>query len=694
LSGDVIPFGQFKLYDRVIPPLYQGEYKVVMSQTLPSGGDEPIPNRDLSADRYFNITGPRWHLDPTAVHSMTPPDKEQDAITSAYLPMGVLQRRTLPWERELFGGSSRSVPAGLAKEYPSMALLLFTEDEISYKKGTDDEYVGIFKGSEGLAIGSNTDSSVSGNSPEGGVFQLDGDLEDIHQWAKDHVLQTQYLRDRIVDVVKVPFNTLRAVCPTLPEIRLLAHARQVNPMDKEQCGSDEDGWFSVVTGNRLPTKTDTKYHACLVSLEGRLDEGWIRDEISESEFNDEVPMSIGGIGSSVPYTEYPEYQPSSTIPEISPSDAESDSKSGGIGPKKKKWFPKVSKKYTNLMNILMAGGAAQMPVIRDTGPSPVKLVLLHHWTFKTTEAGGDYESRMKSLHLRIKEPGKHPSSVNFPSNHPIREEGGLVTKSELLEFNGVVPPQTGMNANNNAHAEPMLLGNDMVRDVARNGYLTTEMVHSDGGTSDVAYRGPLTPLPVSHKWGEEDENGNPIVYEDGKTWKDGGPYFNSDQALAYAADVGMLQDISHASAFELGRLLAFSDHSFVKAAARWRQTIYVGEKVTLTYNNLQNKYSQLSVNQLKIGQITNLHQSILKTTTQCLSKSVANLQEMSVQATNTLPPDLSGLGVTDPPPQEYSYNDEALQIAESFSNVSSGMTGEIDSLKRAYQSTTGQGEPE
>jgi len=678
LSGDGIPFGQFKLYDRVTPPLYQGEYKVKMSQTLPSDGDDPIPNPNLSADRYFNITGPRWHLDPTAVHSMTPPDKEQDAITSAYLPMVVLQRRTLPWERDLFGGSSRSVPVGEVSDYPSMALLLFTEDEISYKKGTDDEYVGIFKGSEGLAIASATDSSVSGNTAEVGVFP------DGHQWADANVLPTPNLKDRIVDVVKVPFNTLKAVCPTLPEIRLLAHARQVNPMDKEQCGSDEDGWFSVVIGNRLPTKTDTKYHACLVSLEGRLDEGWIRDDIPESEFNDEVPMSIGGIGSSVPYTEYPEYQPSSTIPEISPSDAGSDSKSGGIGKKKKKWFPKVSKKYTNLMNILMAGGAAQAPVIRDTGPSPVKLVLLHHWTFKTTESGGDYESRMKSLHLRIQEPGKHPPSVNFPSNHPIREEGGLVTKSELLEFNGVVPPQTGMNANNNAHAEPMLLGNDMVRDVARNGYLTTEMVHSDGGTSDVVYRGPLTPLPVNHKWGEVDDNGN--------IWKEGGPYFNSDQALALAADVGMLQDISHASAFELGRLLAFSDHSFVKAAARWRQTIYVGTKVTLTYDNLQSKYHQLS--QFTLGPVANLSQSILRTTTQCLSQSTMNLQKMSVQVPDTLPPDLSGIGVTDPPPQEYSYNDEAKQIAESFSNVSSGMTGEIDSLKNAYQSTTGQGEPE
>jgi hypothetical protein len=141
--------------------------------------------------------------------------------------------------------------------------------------------------------------------------------------------------------------------------------------------------------------------------------------------------------------------------------------------------------------------------------------------------------------------------------------------------------------------------------------------------------------------------------------------------------------------------LAFSDHSFVKAAARWRQTIYVGQKVSDTYENLQNKYSQLPGNQQKvINNISNISQSILKTTTQCLSQSTANLQKMSIQATNTLPPDLSGLGVTDPPPQEYSYNDEALQIADSFSNVSSGMTGEIDSLKKGYQSTTGQGEPE
>ena len=45
----------------------------------------------------------------------------------------------------------------------------------------------------------------------------------------------------------------------------------MNPQDKEQCGSDEDGWFSIVMSNRV-LKPDQTYHACLVSLEGRLSE--------------------------------------------------------------------------------------------------------------------------------------------------------------------------------------------------------------------------------------------------------------------------------------------------------------------------------------------------------------------------------------------------------------------------------------
>ena len=196
----------------------------------------------------------------------------------------------------------------------------------------------------------------------------------------------------------------------------------------------------------------------------------------------------------------------------------------------------------------------------------------------------------------------------------------------------------------------------MEMDVARNGYLTTEMVHSDGGMTDVVYRGPLTPLPVSHN----DKNE---------------PYFNSDQALALATDVGGMSDISHASAFELGRLLAFSDHTFVKAAARWRQTLYIGQKVKLTFDNIKDDYAKLDINPQKINQIGNLSQSILKTTTQCMNQSNTYLKNITLKPQNILPPILPGGGATDPPPLDESYNFQAQQIADQFSMGAASETG-------------------
>ena len=71
---------------------------------------------------------------------------------------------------------------------------------------------------------------------------------------------------------RVNTDVLRSVAPTVDELRLLSHVRQVNPSDKENCGNDDDGWFSVIMANRVLSKSKN-YHACLVSLEGRHDEG-------------------------------------------------------------------------------------------------------------------------------------------------------------------------------------------------------------------------------------------------------------------------------------------------------------------------------------------------------------------------------------------------------------------------------------
>jgi hypothetical protein len=74
----------------------------------------------------------------------------------------------------------------------------------------------------------------------------------------------------LCDAVETDLNLLYEILPTSHELRLLAHGRQVNVEDRELNAGSSDGFFSVVMSNRLPVQ-DTKYRACLVSLECRSD---------------------------------------------------------------------------------------------------------------------------------------------------------------------------------------------------------------------------------------------------------------------------------------------------------------------------------------------------------------------------------------------------------------------------------------
>ena len=65
--------------------------------------------------------------------------------------------------------------------------------------------------------------------------------------------------------LKITDKLLNAIGPKQNEIQHLVHGLQVNPKDKELCGSDEDGIFSVVMSNRVASVADTKY-LCLLGL--------------------------------------------------------------------------------------------------------------------------------------------------------------------------------------------------------------------------------------------------------------------------------------------------------------------------------------------------------------------------------------------------------------------------------------------
>lgn len=86
------------------------------------------------------------------------------------------------------------------------------------------------------------------------------------------------------------------------------------------------------------------------------------------------------------------------------------------------------------------------------------------------------------------------------------------------------------------------------------GHMRLDMIDRAGAPETVFYRGPLVATPLSR---------DPY-----------GPYHSADQARRAAPEVGA-EDVSYASAFEVGRLLAAADARLAQELMRWRRGAYV-----------------------------------------------------------------------------------------------------------------------
>lgn len=639
------PVGEIRYFDRIKPALTAGEYTFDIKQDLPSEMNLNKSNFNRKID--FNIRGPRWKIDPANVHMRSPPKNEQGVLCDMSFPRIVLQRKTTPWERSLDGSENED-------EDPWMCLLLIRDDEM-------DDYCSLelSEGSPtggGVKISTFTSSNLEGDDP-----------------------------NRYVDALVIKSEFFKRIAPTPEELTLLVHALQVNPLDKEMCGDDEDGWFSVVASNRIPAKQDCKYHACLISLEhvnsisgtlpdsvefvptipaplessgpvisksssggvaGKLDEEIItRREDLETIMDGPMPSSPID-GDPNPRDFGPAGRPSEIGKEImdeigsQPLAEEleegnrkgnsfnaldillanpltgrwgrrkSESKSVKSSVKDKATSVKESSPNTNVPAML--GGldtSIQYHDIADptnqylnppavtSGPN-LTFPLLHHWTFKTGD-GGDFEARMTGLRVR----------TNVESEEAVGQLGSIASKS------------SGTYA-------PALLGNDMVPDVAINSYLTIDIAGDDGIRRTGYYRGPCIAVPTNHEPRDQ-------------------PYHNSDEARGLDLETGR-DEISHSSAFELGRLLGMSDPGFIRSINRWRR---------LRYSDVQDFEEYLQIKDLfkvEVDQLLTMKGMLMK---DILAEKVVIPQlEMIESALRDIPAGVGpGMGpVTDPSPEDTS----------------------------------------
>lgn len=225
-EGPIAP-GSIRLHDKVTPSLTAGIYRfrsgLDVRRTAQPGTAQPAPPEHLS---HVQVGAPRLTLDATEVSAQHPPRDAVGAFGDR-LPHVVLGRRTLPWERRLPDGT------------PWLALLVVRADEAS-----------LVTGPLRTVVGDTVYNKLNAAEP------VDGNRSVVGLRAKD-------------------LTTFRALLPSRADVGLLTHVRQVNVADTALAGRDDDGWFAVVTANRLPLAgaTPVTYTACLVSLEAR-DDAW------------------------------------------------------------------------------------------------------------------------------------------------------------------------------------------------------------------------------------------------------------------------------------------------------------------------------------------------------------------------------------------------------------------------------------
>ena len=238
------PIGSMYLFDCVTPPLVDGNYRIDAGTNVTFDGQQaPLS----SNSGYFDIEGPRFTLPATDVAAVYPPRNGHGGFDE-YIPQIVISRRTLPWERRLtsdpsaIGTPTRDQwtlqpnpfpPVNDPNEWgpaPWLALLLFQEGEYTLHQNV----------------------SLKSVVPADAYARLE-------------------VPDGITcDSIEVEAGLLQSVLPSLDELTLLAHVRQVNVDDKELNAASGDGLYAVLMSNRVPAP-NAKFRACLVSLEERTD---------------------------------------------------------------------------------------------------------------------------------------------------------------------------------------------------------------------------------------------------------------------------------------------------------------------------------------------------------------------------------------------------------------------------------------
>ena len=245
-----------------IPGLEDGEYQLTVAQRVNDSSGNPISDDSLTNTYTFAVLGDRFALSNPAqsVSSVFPPANATGEFTTV-LPHVVFTSPTFPWAR--FPTSTLPFtppPPGqdTDADVPTwLAVLVLDEDDVA-------AFPSLSLPPASATVGDLFPVSVNPSSSLGNNYSYFWQATDTSGLEPDESLTDT------IQVLDLPLNLFWQIAPTVADLQLTAHVRQVSLVNKPT-GQGPDpgaptGTFSIVFGTRLP-QTQKKAYAYLVSLE-------------------------------------------------------------------------------------------------------------------------------------------------------------------------------------------------------------------------------------------------------------------------------------------------------------------------------------------------------------------------------------------------------------------------------------------
>ena len=506
--------GKFQLYTSILPPLKAGDWRINAKQNLNAKRQSDASSLD---ENSLQVDTTRINFRVKSPRYLLPPDQ----VLSTFPPansFGSYGSR-LPQ----IAIKRRTLPweRGLTnqpEETPWMALVLIAEGEAELKTGVD------------------VADCVSAGVNLSGVVDVEKG-------------NTLVVRKSVID----------KVFPTQNDVPLLAHAREVDISDTELLMGDDDGFIAVVISNRLPlpAKDDegkevpVKYLACLVNLEGQFDRLLERSPdpepifltsyltkattfIADSATDDHVVMGTAAgpqranfipIDIDTPILGESPLAPPSILGSTALQAASAFAGSSGATP--------------NVSPSGWAGGASAASGSTGGAVGTVSSADVSLEMARDFRVVNDFD-----LDDRVFDP-----EYRFPVMlHWSFTSTGDTTFRSLME--GLDSKLLG-----DVGDAPSDIDGRLPLEVVESGHVGLEHKTREGDEVRSWYRGPLVPHPLKSSASER----LPLAH-------------SSDQLRIVIPDGR--EDLSLASAFEVGRLLTLSQPSIIGSLMRWRQGHY------------------------------------------------------------------------------------------------------------------------